>query len=153
MSRIAVFIACAILLVLALPEQASARRGGGGFRGGGFRGGGFRGGMGRGFRGGRRGIAGRGGRGWGGRGWGWGAAAAVAALPYYGYYSGSGYYGGNGYYYDDRYERRAPRVYGYYRDAEVVEPGVVVRPSNCGQFRYWNGTACVDARINPPNLN
>ncbi len=95
MSRIAVFIACAILLVLALPEQASARRGGGGFRGGGFRGGGFRGGMGRGFRGGRRGIAWRGGRGWGrrGRGWGWGAAAAVAALPYYGYYGGNGYYG------------------------------------------------------------
>ena len=86
MSRIAVFIACAILLVLALPEQASARRGGGGFRGGGFRGGGFRGGVGRGFRGGRRGIAWRGGRGWGRRGrvWGWGAAAAVAALPYYG---------------------------------------------------------------------
>ena len=95
MSRIAVFIACAILLVLALPEQASARRGGGGIRGGGFRGGGFRGGMGRGFRGGRRGIAWRGGRGWGRRGrvWGWGAAAAVAALPYYGYYSGNGYYG------------------------------------------------------------
>src|SRR5688500_18962816 len=58
MSRIAIFIACAMLLVLALPDQASARRGGG-FRGG-FRG--FRGGMGRGrgFRGGRRGIAWRG---------------------------------------------------------------------------------------------
>ena len=97
MSRIAVFIACAILLVLALPEQASARRGGGlvsvaadfevaasvvvsaaAFAA-------------------RRGIAGRGGRGRGGRGWGWGAAAAVAALPYYGYYGGNGYYGGYGY--------------------------------------------------------
>jgi hypothetical protein len=57
-------------------------------------------------------------------------------------------------YYDDRNERRAPHVYGYYRDAVVVvAPRVIVRPSNCGQFRYWNGTACVDARINPPNLN
>ena len=52
--------------------------------------------MGRGFRGGR-GVAWRGGRGRWGRGWGWGAAAAVAALPYYGYYGGNGYYGGYGY--------------------------------------------------------
>jgi hypothetical protein len=88
------------------------------------------------------------------------AASAAALAASYGttlaqsvgveLYSGPRY---DTYYYDDRHERRTPRVYGYYRDAEVVEPGVVLRPSNCGQFRYWNGTACVDARINPPNLN
>lgn len=50
--------------------------------------------------------------------------------------------------------RRGPRVYGYYQDDErIVEPGVIVRPSNCGQFRYWDGTRCADARVNPPNLN
>ena len=45
MRRIAVFIACAALLVFALADQASAWRGGGGrgVRGGGFRGAGFRG--------------------------------------------------------------------------------------------------------------
>jgi hypothetical protein len=87
------------------------------------------------------------------------AAAAAALAASYGTAVAQGVgvelYSGPRYdtYYDDRYERRTPRVYGYYRDAEVVEPGVSVRPSNCGQFRYWNGTACVDARINPPNLN
>ena len=114
MSRITVFIACAILMFLALPDQASARRGGG-FRGGrGFRGGGrgFRGGMGRGFRGGRRGIAWRGGRGRRGRGCGWGAAAAVATLPYYGYYGGNGYYSGYGYAGNGHCDCRR-RGYGY----------------------------------------
>ena len=24
------------------------------------------------------------------------------------------------------------------------------RPANCGQFRYWNGTRCADARDEPP---
>ena len=58
-------------------------------------------------------------------------------------------------YYYDRYERRpGPRVYGYYQDdSVVVERGVVSRPSSCGQFRYWDGSRCADARINPPNLN
>ena len=66
------------------------------------------------------------------------------------FYSGPRY---DSYYYD-RYERPGPRVYGYYQDENVVvEPNVVIRPSNCGQFRYWNGTRCADARVNPPNLN
>ncbi len=36
----------------------------------------------------------------------------------------------------------------------VEEPVVVVplRPASCGEFRYWNGTACVDARYNTPYL-
>lgn len=27
---------------------------------------------------------------------------------------------------------------------------VPVRPMSCGEFRYWNGSACVDARHNNP---
>ncbi len=104
MHRIAVFLACLILVAFALVDQASARRGGGGFhggggmRGGGFRGGGMRGG--RGFRGGggfrggrgfgRGGVAWQGGRGRRGRGrggWGyWPYGVAAAPYLYGGYY-------------------------------------------------------------------
>jgi hypothetical protein len=34
-------------------------------------------------------------------------------------------------------------------DAVIVAP---VRPSSCGQYHYWNGVACVDARYNDPYL-
>lgn len=27
---------------------------------------------------------------------------------------------------------------------------VPLRPRSCGEFHYWNGAACVDARYNPP---
>jgi hypothetical protein len=41
-------------------------------------------------------------------------------------------------------------------DVEVEAPSVVVlpppRPLSCGQYRYWNGTACVDARYNDPYI-
>jgi hypothetical protein len=36
--------------------------------------------------------------------------------------------------------RPAPRAY------------VPVRPASCGEFRYWNGSRCVDARAAPPEL-
>jgi hypothetical protein len=48
----------------------------------------------------------------------------------------------------------APRVV----DDVIVTPdgGTVVivplRPSSCGQYRYWNGSVCVDARYNTPYL-
>jgi hypothetical protein len=29
---------------------------------------------------------------------------------------------------------------------------VPVRPVSCGEFHYWNGSACVDARYNNPYL-
>ena len=29
---------------------------------------------------------------------------------------------------------------------------VPVRPVSCGEFRYWNGSACVDARYNNPYI-
>jgi hypothetical protein len=47
----------------------------------------------------------------------------------------------------------------------VVEPGVLVetddgevvvvaplRPASCGEFHYWNGVACIDARFNDPYI-
>lgn len=36
----------------------------------------------------------------------------------------------------------APRVYGY----------TTVAPASCGEYRYWNGERCVDARYAPPDL-
>lgn len=88
------------------------------------------------------------------------AAALVAMVGGYGSASaqsvGVEVYGGPRYqpYYQERYERSAPRVYGYYRDDDTVyEPRVIVRPSNCGQYRYWNGTRCADARFQPPRLD
>jgi hypothetical protein len=41
-------------------------------------------------------------------------------------------------------------------DEVIVAPDAVVvvplRPTSCGQYHYWNGTACVDARYNTPYL-
>lgn len=45
-------------------------------------------------------------------------------------------------------------------DEEVTVPGetppliaiVPVRPASCGQYRYWDGTACVDARHHDPYI-
>lgn len=36
----------------------------------------------------------------------------------------------------------------------VPAPPVLVyaRPANCGVYRYWNGTECLDARYDPPQL-
>ncbi len=34
-------------------------------------------------------------------------------------------------------------------DVVIIAP---VRPSSCGQYHYWNGVACVDARYNDPYL-
>ena len=39
---------------------------------------------------------------------------------------------------------------------DTEAPAVIVlpppRPLSCGQYRYWNGSACVDARYNDPYL-
>jgi hypothetical protein len=41
-------------------------------------------------------------------------------------------------------------------DIDLDVPAVVVlpppRPLSCGQYRYWNGAACVDARYTDPYL-
>jgi hypothetical protein len=34
----------------------------------------------------------------------------------------------------------------------TVLPPMVYRPSSCGEFYYWNGQACVDARFIDPDL-
>ncbi|HUU24230.1 MAG TPA: hypothetical protein VMW68_01500 [Methyloceanibacter sp.] len=34
-------------------------------------------------------------------------------------------------------------------DVVIIAPP---RPRSCGEFRYWNGVACVDARYNDPYL-
>lgn len=39
-------------------------------------------------------------------------------------------------------DQYAPPVYGW----------VITRPTSCGQYRYWNGDRCVDARYRPPDL-
>ncbi|ODR97042.1 hypothetical protein AUC69_13050 [Methyloceanibacter superfactus] len=57
------------------------------------------------------------------------------------------------------------RLAAGHRPGRVVEPGVVVetddgdvvvvaplRPASCGEFHYWNGVACVDARFNDPYI-
>ncbi|HWE17171.1 MAG TPA: hypothetical protein VG758_08310 [Hyphomicrobiaceae bacterium] len=51
--------------------------------------------------------------------------------------------------YYEEYVEPAPGVYRYRNDFPAVVP---VRPANCGEFRYWNGERCVDARIFPPDL-
>jgi hypothetical protein len=41
-------------------------------------------------------------------------------------------------------------------DVEAGGPAVIVvpppRPLSCGEYHYWNGSACVDARYNDPYL-
>jgi hypothetical protein len=37
-------------------------------------------------------------------------------------------------------------------DAPVVVVLPPPRPASCGEFHYWNGEACVDARYNNPYL-
>jgi hypothetical protein len=61
--------------------------------------------------------------------------------------------------YSRRYYRRQLRR-GNIPPAVVVPPVVVqggspvilLRPTSCGQYHYWNGFACVDARYNNPDL-
>lgn len=61
--------------------------------------------------------------------------------------------------YSRRYYRRQLRR-GYVPGAVVVTPPalvtpgavILVRPTSCGQYHYWNGVACVDARYNDPDL-
>ena len=60
-------------------------------------------------------------------------------------------YPGEPYYYEEYDENEpASRVYRYRSDAPVViRP---IRPANCGEYRYWNGQRCVDARAVPPDV-
>jgi hypothetical protein len=46
------------------------------------------------------------------------------------------------------YGYREPRAYRSDRPRVVIP----IRPANCGEFRYWNGERCVDARFVPPDI-
>jgi hypothetical protein len=74
---------------------------------------------------------------------------------------GFGVYVGPSYAYDDYDYDYAPaprsRVYGYTSTYDYdSRPGVIVRVpgrrGGCGEFFYWDGNRCVDARVNPPGL-
>ena len=47
--------------------------------------------------------------------------------------------------------RRAIRDNAIEADDNVVIVAPV-RPSSCGEYHYWNGVTCVDARYTDPNL-
>ena len=65
-------------------------------------------------------------------------------------------------YYDDAYGDGYPMPHYYappvrypppaaaYFDAPVYEWVPPPRPANCGEYKYWNGEHCADARYNPP---
>lgn len=84
--------------------------------------------------------------------------------PYY-YGPGYGYrsYGYRSYGYAPRTYRYSSRTYSYapqaraysYRPAQSPAPSVETRTrrnGSCGEFHYWNGQTCLDARVVPPNL-
>jgi hypothetical protein len=48
------------------------------------------------------------------------------------------------------YGYREPATRGYRNYEGRLE--VPIRPANCGEFRYWNGARCVDAREVPPDV-
>lgn len=80
---------------------------------------------------------------------------------YDGYDDGGGY---DGAYVDDEYVDEeeydpppppARRIYRQAPPIVVYEPPVYgwispPRPASCGEFRYWNGVRCADARWDPP---
>jgi hypothetical protein len=52
----------------------------------------------------------------------------------------------------DELKPTGPRVYGYYEDIEPAPMIEMERPSGpggCGEFFFWNGERCVDARNKP----
>jgi hypothetical protein len=42
--------------------------------------------------------------------------------------------------------RRYYRRHGYVAEVPGERAVVVVRPTNCGEFKYWDGMTCVDKR-------
>src|SRR5262249_40243254 len=92
------------------------------------------------------------------------AAAALASLAQVGPAAaqvGFGVYVGPSSAYDE-YDytspayRTGPYTYGYSSTYRYDEPEVIVRGparrNGCGEYFYWNGRECVDARSAPPDL-
>jgi hypothetical protein len=75
------------------------------------------------------------------------------------YWGDDSYYGPRSYYYVPPvvYYPPPPVVYYVPPPTTVIVPvpvpvpyPVIVRPSNCGRYHYWNGSFCADARYRPP---
>jgi hypothetical protein len=64
-------------------------------------------------------------------------------------YPPSIYYAPQRYYERRAFPRYSPRVYDYTAPEYIDEPA---RPTSCGQYRYWNGEYCADARYERPYL-
>lgn len=64
-------------------------------------------------------------------------------------YPPSYYYGPPRPYEPRAFRDYAPRVYDYTPPAYFEESA---RPTSCGQYRYWNGEYCADARYERPYL-
>ncbi|MBU1213324.1 MAG: hypothetical protein KJ587_18970 [Alphaproteobacteria bacterium] len=90
------------------------------------------------------------------------AAPAVAQAQEVGVYVGPPAYNG---YYADPYGYPSPyvappvsgpRVYGYYSEGPAYAdpvPSLIPYPDNgCGEYHYWDGAACLDARDHPPDV-
>jgi hypothetical protein len=54
------------------------------------------------------------------------------------------------YYHEEYDDESMPRVYRYRSDSPVIV--IPMRPGSCGEYRYWNGQRCVDARVVPPDI-
>jgi hypothetical protein len=64
-------------------------------------------------------------------------------------YPPSSYYAPPRYYERHAFPSYSSRVYDYAAPAYIDEPP---RPTSCGQYRYWNGEYCADARYERPYL-
>jgi len=65
------------------------------------------------------------------------------------FYPPSIYYAPPRYYDRGAFPSNLPRAYEYSAPRHVDEPS---RPPSCGQYRYWNGEYCADARYERPYL-
>jgi hypothetical protein len=65
------------------------------------------------------------------------------------FYPPSVYYAPPRYYERRAFPSYAPREYEYSPPRYADEPP---RPTSCGQYRYWNGEYCADARYERPYL-
>lgn len=91
------------------------------------------------------------------------SGSALAGGKYYDRYYGD-YYGDYGDYYGYYADPYPPEVVIVPRRVEVYPPPPVVRapyappvygwvierPASCGEYRYWTGVRCADARYRPP---
>jgi hypothetical protein len=49
-------------------------------------------------------------------------------------------------------EQESTRDYRYRSDEGRPDVVIPIRPASCGEFRYWDGKRCADAREVPPDV-